>query len=138
MTNEEKEKASIELAQLKRGIHKCAYYVRASILRDADGIDCTKGGETAYSKRFTLFTHRMSRNAALLAIEEMNLNPSECLQVENRKPCGDDYFNAIPLTPGRRDKWHSFGGNFIYSSDSRYREVTSLSYPIGVHDRVEE
>lgn len=138
MTNEEREKATLELTRLKREVNACAYYIHVNVLRNGNGYDCTNGGETAQCDCFTLFTHRMNRNAVILAIEEMGLNPAECLQVENRKPCGNDYYNAVLLTPGRRDKWHSFGGNFVYSSDSRYREVTSLPYPISVHDRVEE
>lgn len=45
------------------------------------------------------------------------------------------YFHAEPLlkAPG---KWYMAGGNFVYSSDSRFNEATA-GYPLAVHDRVE-
>ena len=100
--------------------------------------DCTNGGESSKFGQLYVFTHRMSRNAALLYIKEKGLNPAQCVQIENRKPCGEDYFDAIPLAPGRRDKWHMFGGNFIFSSDGRFSEVTGSRYPLPIHDRIEE
>lgn len=139
MTNEERQKASIELEWLEREKNTSAYHIRVGVLRyGGNWPDCTSGGETSKCETFTLFTHRMSRNAVFLAIEEMNLNLEKCLQVKRWKPCGEYYYNAEILTPGRMDKWTMFGGNFIYTSDSRYREVVGIPYPIGVHDRVEE
>lgn len=138
MSSEERQKASIELEWLERENNERAYHVKVYVLTDADNShDCTSDGETSKCKRFTLFTHRMSKNAVLLAIEQMNLKPEQCLQVKQRNLWGEDYYNAEILTPGRMDKWTMFGGNFI-CGDSRYREVVGIPYPIGVHDRVEE
>lgn len=46
---------------------------------------------------------------------------------------GTEYIHAVPF--GFKDHEGMFGGNFIYTSDSRLRNV--CQYPIPVHDRKE-
>ena len=137
MTEQERIKAAAELAFLKETEREQALYINANVYRDADKGDCTLGGETSRFNDLYVFTARMSRNAALLLIAERGLDVAQCVQMENRHPCGRDYFNAVPLSEGRRDKWHMMGGNFIYSCDSRFYEVTNCRYPVPVHDRIE-
>ena len=36
-----------------------------------------------------------------------------------------------------RKRWYMMGGNFLYTSDSRFKEITGISYPIAIHDRYE-
>ena len=86
--------------------------------------------------RFVLYTWRMSRAAVLLDAERQGLPPSNCLHGRRRVINGREYIHADVLT--RPEKWHMAGGNFVYSCDSRYREVTGIHYPISVHDRVED
>ena len=43
---------------------------------------------------------------------------------------------AVPKEGRDGTKWVMFGGNFLYSSDSRFREVVN-EYPIRIHDRIE-
>ena len=31
-----------------------------------------------------------------------------------------------------------FGGNYLKTSDSRFKDLTGISYPVPVHDRTEE
>jgi hypothetical protein len=42
----------------------------------------------------------------------------------------------LRAVPAGEDRWLMFGGNFIWSSDSRFRNEVS-EYPIPVHDRIE-
>ena len=137
MTEQERIRAAAELAALKATEREQALYIKANVFRDADGRDCTLNGETSRFNELYVSTLRMSRNAALLLIEERHLDAAQCVQMENRNPCGEDYFNAVPLAEGRRDKWHMMGGNFIYTSDSRFVEVTHCRYHVPVHDRIE-
>tara|TARA_R100000697_G_scaffold820_1_gene1778 strand:- start:88 stop:408 length:321 start_codon:yes stop_codon:yes gene_type:complete len=44
-----------------------------------------------------------------------------------------DDFIAIPKSLKDSGKWTMFGGNFAYTSDSRF----PAKYPIKIHDRVE-
>ena len=126
MTEQEKKAAAVELAQLKAREIEQAFCFKADVYRNArrGGYDCTNGGESSRFTALWVFTARMSRNAALLYIAERGLNPEECVQMENRKPCGEDYFDAVPLAEGRRDAWHMAGGNYLYSCDGRFFEVT--------------
>lgn len=47
-----------------------------------------------------------------------------------------DYIHAEPIIG--RSKWHMAGGNFVKSSDSRFKNLTGIGYPVPVHDRTEE
>jgi len=65
-------------------------------------------------------------------------NPTEpVLKVVRRNFGGTDYLHAEPVNaPGKNMIGWMFGGNFVYSSDSRYREWV-CEYPIAIHDRCE-
>lgn len=130
---EEKAAAAAELAELDKNNLQCAYSVFVYTLREASG-DCTNGGETAKIDRFMLYTWRMSCAAVLLDAQRRHLQPSECLHA-CRRMLSREYIHANVLT--RSGEWHMAGGNFVYSCDSRYSEVTGIVYPISVHDRVE-
>lgn len=48
----------------------------------------------------------------------------------------EPYFHVEPLVePGECHPWFMAGGNFVYSCDSRFRDI--CGYPIPIHDRVE-
>ena len=138
MTEQEKRAAAAELERLKTYRAEREFCFKANVFRDADGLDCTNGGETSRFDQLYVFARRMSRNAALLYIEERGLNLEQCVWMIKRRPCGEDYLCAVPLAADRRDRWHMMGGNFIYSCDSRFFEVTENRYPVPVHDRIEE
>lgn len=109
----------------------CAYCVFVNTLRNSIG-DCTNGGETAHNARFVLYTWRMSRAAVLLDAQRLGFLPSEVLHACRNEVCGEYVADVIT----RRHAWHMAGGNFVFSPDARYREVTGVAYPISVHDRV--
>jgi len=61
-------------------------------------------------------------------------SPSEdhpAVRLVRRNIYGKPYIHAEPIEPG----FYMFGGSFIYTSDSRLREINA--YPIPLHDRVE-
>ncbi len=50
----------------------------------------------------------------------------------------NEYVHAEPEhRPGEKRVGWMAGGTHVYSSDSRYRQVTGVSYPIQLHDRSE-
>lgn len=51
------------------------------------------------------------------------------VKIVTRNLFGKDYTHAEPLEPG----FYAFGGSFIYTSDSRMKDVAT--YPIPLHDR---
>jgi len=51
------------------------------------------------------------------------------VKLVRRNIYGKKYIHAEPIEPG----FYAFGGSFIYTSDSRLREINQ--YPIPLHDR---
>ena len=91
--------------------------------------DCSNGGIS-------------SRCASAILIGEgipELFEPSKDLPAVNvihRDIRGEEYLTAYPGEPDLLDRLdYSFGGTFIYSSDSRFRAISP--YPISLHDRIE-
>lgn len=113
--------------------------LRVGVLRDAGLGDCTNGGVTGKHNRVTLFVpgrldgyiDPAEAQNALVAINRPEFGwyavPAEWVKVVNGKPV---------VTPPAGSVGPMFGGNFIYTSDSRFREAVGWQ-PIPVHDRVE-
>jgi len=91
---------------------------------DYGGVDCTLGGVTSRRKRVLLVGDGVPE------IFEAG-DDDEVLVLQKKEISGKTYLFAKPLDS--EDSWTMFGGNFIYSSDSRFPN----KYPIPVHDRVE-
>lgn len=53
------------------------------------------------------------------------------INIVRRNIAGRDYMHAVPAS--MKDEQTMFGGNFIWSADSRFREVSQ--YPLPLHDR---
>ena len=105
-----------------------------SILRDAGrGGDCTNGGVTSPERA-------PNGRAILLGVEEGNWQEGELpkdmpiLVIRRRTIGGREYLSAVPYENEHKRHVMS-GGNFVYSSDSRFNDV--CPYPIPVHDRME-
>jgi len=100
-----------------------------TVLKDANGSDCTNGGVTSKATRCIL---------AGPGIEEIFYETDEvpALKLVRRTIGGKPYLHAQPFAPVPPNACgYMFGGNFIYCSDSRFSEINN--YPIPVHDRIE-
>jgi len=88
------------------------------ILRPAHGMDCTLHGIT-------------SRHESVRDSEEPHVNAGNVAIVT-----WFGYYKALPTDcDGQPIHGGMFGGNFIWSSDSRWRKL--YPHPIPVHDRFE-
>ena len=100
--------------------------LRVSIYRDADGSDCTNNG---ISSRYT--------NATITGEGiEGPFSPSDDapeMVIIKDEICGRERIRAIPKDLHESKLWVMFGGNFVYSSDSRF----PANAPIMIFDRVE-
>lgn len=93
--------------------------------------DCTNGGISSKAHELCLvnvpgpFEPNKKIPAALLV--EGNLRNSA---------------KIVPLKETRKGKWFMFGGNFAYSSDSRFcdtvEKLQGTSSPVAIHDRTED
>lgn len=66
--------------------------------------------------------------------EIFEVGPSDVVMYLDRRP--DGLPCAKPLDSTTTGKWYMFGGNFLWTSDSRFREISD--HPIPVHDRHED
>ena len=102
------------------------------VLRPADGRDCTNRGVSA---RFTDFT---VVDAEISGPFEPSADRPE-LRIVRRVIGGKPYLHLVPAAfldeEGKQTTQSMFGGNFAYTSDSRFCEVAE--YPLPIHDRVE-
>jgi hypothetical protein len=94
------------------------------VFRPADFPQCTLDGPSSQFSRFTLIDPQIPGYSEPTAdAPEINLI--------SRSIGGRVYFHAVPAS--QNGLMTSAGGNFIYSPDSRFREV--CPYPISIHDR---
>lgn len=59
----------------------------------------------------------------------------QCVYIEKREIMGQEYVDCKPAYC--RKRWYMAGGNILYASDSRFKQITGISYPIAIHDRYE-
>ena len=98
----------------------------AQVYRDSLG-DCTNGGISSTRKELYI-----------LSTEKGPFEPKdirECVYIEWPEVMDQEYIECKPAYCRRR--WYMAGGNFLYSFDSRFREITKSKYPIFIHDRYE-
>jgi len=112
--------------------------VRVSVYRAADGRDCTNGGVTSRHDAMTLF-YDCRREAALQYCKYNGIDPDGCLVLVKRTLWGEQHNYAAPLVHQSGKCGPMFGGNFVFTSDSRMAEAmgTTCSCPVEVHDRYE-
>lgn len=107
-----------------------------NIYRPVAGPDCTNGGITSKHSTAVLIGEGVpeitapTEDSPALVLCRRLLNPSFSAWMNNQT-AGEEYLHAEPLT--LLGKSPMFGGNVIYTSDSRFPN----RYPIKVHDRIE-
>lgn len=59
-----------------------------------------------------------------------------CVTVEKMQTRYEDHVRCKPIYRG--SEWYADGGNFLYTIDCRFKEITGIEYPVPIHDhRVE-
>lgn len=102
--------------------------------------DCTNGGVTSRHNHLTLF-YDCEKEDAVKFCEDNEIDPDTALWFNPRMLWGEFHPIAEPLIKPKGKIGGMFGGNFIYTSDSRfpslYGAMNCAHYPIPVHDRFE-
>lgn len=115
-------------------------FMSASVYKDSTLGDCTNGG--ASSKHDNLYV--VAKHVTLKDVEEFcKENPA--YTVEEFFKLDYDFYNNShyghycrlePINKG--NKWYMFGGNYLATSDSRFKDfVGGCKYPVPIHDRTE-
>ena len=86
--------------------------------------DCTNGGVSG--KFSTLLIPCEDGN---VVVDSENLPENFCV-VEKR-------ISIVPYALKKSGKWTMMGGNFAFTSDSRFKECTESWQPLPIYDRVE-
>ncbi|NKV38891.1 hypothetical protein GS919_03320 [Rhodococcus hoagii] len=130
-----------------------------SVLRNADGRDCTLGGISSRATALTLVGTLDSRKgqvqrvtampARSRCVEPTAARPAVALEIRTGLLAEDRYISLVPVewddeidaTP-RTHSWSMAGGNYATTSDSRFPElvryyVDAYSSAVAIHDRVE-
>lgn len=104
------------------------------VYRAADGRDCTNNGVTSRNQRVYLYSG--DRQECIADAKENGIDQS-ALYVNKRILWNEKHYFAEPLIKGKGVQM--FGGNFVYTSDSRFSDMTEddLHRPLPVHDRYE-
>jgi hypothetical protein len=102
--------------------------------------DSTNGGVTspvrAEGKIFVVMDEAIEHGNYTFADIECDSDRYVALRLVRRTIAGREYIYAAPdASEASLDGARMFGGNFVYTSDSRLRAI--CDYPIPVHDRVE-
>lgn len=98
----------------------------AEVYRSSLG-DCTNNGISSYA-----------RELYILDAQKGPFEPDDirqCVYIEKREIMGQEYVDCKPAYC--RKRWYMAGGNILYTSDSRFEQITGISYPIAIHDRYE-
>ena len=88
--------------------------------------DCTSNGLTSKHDRLNLYYGQLND-------ETINELPEDSLILIERVLWGKQANYAVPIEIYKSKRHSMAGGNFIYTSDSRF----PASAPISVHDRIE-
>ncbi len=115
-----------EVKDFMRTNYKIVSGLTAEVYKNPLG-DCTNGGIS--SKRRSLYI--LAENCGPFEPSDIR----ECVSIVEREVMGQVYVNAKPIY--RKKRWYMAGGNFLYTGDSRYKEITGISYPVSIHDRCE-
>ena len=104
-----------------------------TVYRDADGSDCSMNGITSQKERLLACWNEHD----LFSLPE-DFGKSDVV-IKADKICSDMItLRAFVIKDGKAKLTGGmFGGNFIYSSDSRFPKLGDFSSPISVHDRFE-
>ncbi|HRW21306.1 MAG TPA: hypothetical protein P5509_04980 [Bacteroidales bacterium] len=97
-----------------------------TVYKDADGSDCSANGITSCYSRLILVGEGVDGPFEVKKGEPY-------LKFVKRNMGRGEYLHAEPVNFGSGEIGPMFGGNFIYTSDSRFPS----DYPIPVHDRFE-
>lgn len=107
-------------------------YTEADIYRFPLG-DCTNGGISSGTNKLTVFARHLTFAQVAYYCLENKIPPAGVLKLVYREHI--NYVHAEPLI--NRHRQYMAGGNYIYSSDSRFKMLSGIRYPVPIHDRAE-
>jgi hypothetical protein len=102
--------------------------ISANILSYDSLGDCSNGGISGRVSTVTVLGPGES---------DPGRSDAPAVRIVTRRIGGRDYVHAEPLTKPAGHVGPMAGGSFIFTSDSRFSDLTGVRYPISLHDRFE-
>ena len=102
--------------------------------------DCTNGGISGRYNDLYLCRDYVTPEDVIEYCKEKGEDPERFVITERRHLFGKEYLNIRQVchrTVNNRVLGGMSGGNFLYSCDSRWKEITGCDYPLSIHDRYE-
>lgn len=103
------------------------------VYRDGRGCDCTNNGISSRFKDLILIGEGVEGFIKV----DLDNPPENVVHLVKRNIFDGEYLHVEPLDGQYSDaenrKWYMAGGNFCYTSDSRFPS----DYPLAIHDRYE-
>lgn len=102
--------------------------------------DCTNGGVSGKYPELYLCKDNVTAEEVLEYCQEKGEDPERFVNTERRTICGKEYLNIKQVchrVSNGRVLGGMSGGNFLYTCDSRWKEITGCDYPLSIHDRYE-
>jgi len=99
--------------------------------------DCTNNGVSArYDSLYVVAEHVTLADVEEFCKENPTYKVEQFVKVDYEFLDSHNYLRLDPINKG--NKWNMFGGNYLASSDSRFKEfVNGSKYPVAIHDRYE-
>lgn len=112
-------------------------FIQGYVYREADGSDCTNGGVSSkYRRLYVVAEHVTLQDVQELCKENNYYTVDQFLKLDYDFLGSNGYCRLEPINKG--GKWNMFGGNYLISSDSRFKEyVGYCKYPVPILDRFE-
>lgn len=99
--------------------------------------DCTNNGASSkYTRLYVVAKHVQLEDVQELCKENNNYKVEQFFKLDYEFYNSHNYCRLHPINKG--NKWYMFGGNYLASSDSRFKEfVGGCKYPVPILDRHE-
>ena len=113
-------------------------FISGDVLRNADGRDCTNGGASSkFEQLYVVARHVELQDVIQLCEENKHYRIEQFFKLDYEfHATNRGYCRLKPVYS--LGKWYMFGGNYLKSSDSRFKEfVGGCLYPIPILDRTE-
>ena len=102
--------------------------------------DCTNGGVSSKYHSLYLCKDNVTPEEVIEYCQEKGEDPERFVNTERRFLFGREYLNIKQVchrVSNNRVLGGMSGGNFLFTCDSRWKEITGCDYPLSIHDRYE-
>lgn len=117
-------------------------YISINVFR-TKGYNCTNGVSSCNDKLY-MFNESLTIEQIKSICAEKNIDYKLALKVVTREIKGfydrskiTIYKHLEPAINLEQELWSMSGGNFAYTPDSRFKEVSYSIYPLQIHDNVQ-